>query len=437
MFDLNTLKKIYYSSPKFVKNLIGIIPYRYRVPSIYKRWQSRLTKLPIDPERYIDEKLEETLRIAKKIQGYDLSNADISLNDMSLLEKEDIQNDLNLFINDEVDKKFYVTTGGSTGKQAKFFQSNNVWWKEQAFFHDFFNRLGYKPSAFKASFRGGDFRNINTGENIFWKENPIYNEIHFSPFHINPQNITSYVKKLNKEKPLYFHAYPSSVLNLLRCMREKSCTLDYQLNGILLISEQFDHQTESEIKEFFDCDVISFYGLSERVVFARSLDDCSSYQVDSRYGYFELLDENDKVIEENNVRGEIVGTSFDNYAMPLVRYKTGDFTSYIDYENKIIRRIEGKWDQTYLEGKNNERIYLSALNFHDKVFDKTHSFQYRQCKKGKIDLLIVAKDNLNEKDANLIRERHNERVGEVADFDVKIIDNPMLSDSGKFLKVLK
>ena len=49
-----------------------------------------------------------------------------------------------------------------------------------------------------------------------------------------------------------------------------------------------------------------------------------------------MVDLEGNVIEENNKVGEIVATSYDNYAMPLIRYKTGDFTSYSNYQNKTL-----------------------------------------------------------------------------------------------------
>ena len=37
-----------------------------------------------------------------------------------------------------------------------------------------------------------------------------------------------------------------------------------------------------------------------------------------------------------DISGEIVGTSFDNFAMPLIRYRTNDFTSYLNVDNSLI-----------------------------------------------------------------------------------------------------
>lgn len=436
--NLNILKTLYTKSPLILKRVYSCIPLSFRVPRIYKIWRKYLKETP---SSNTIENINKTLEVAKNIPAYQFPSYNVKTLDefeqIPIYNKEEIQKNINDFISKRPNSMFYVSTSGSTGRQAKFFQSSNVWWKELAYFHDFLSVMGYDPANhYKASFRGGDFAKLNVMKNIFWVANPIYKEIHFSPFHINVSTIKYYVQKLNKTKPAFFHTYPSSLLNLIRCMKVSNLKLSYQLQGVVLISEGFTEKDEKEIRDFFQCEVKSFYGLSERVVFAYSMKDCSSYKIDERYGYFELIDGNGIVIKENGKRGEIVGTSFDNYAMPLIRYKTGDFTKYIDYKNRIIERIEGKWDRSYFIGYNEEMIYLSALNFHDNVFDKVSNFQYYQEKKGVVQILLVPKQDFKDTDKITIIERHQERVGNLIEFTIKIIDQPILSKSGKVNKLI-
>ena len=42
------------------------------------------------------------------------------------------------------------------------------------------------------------------------------------------------------------------------------------------------------------------------------------------YGHLELVDADERPIRRPGVAGHIVGTSFDNQAMPFVRYRTGE-----------------------------------------------------------------------------------------------------------------
>ena len=42
-------------------------------------------------------------------------------------------------------------------------------------------------------------------------------------------------------------------------------------------------------------------------------------------GFLELIDKNGNIIKNYNKKGEIVVTGFLNKALPLIRYKTGDY----------------------------------------------------------------------------------------------------------------
>lgn len=69
-------------------------------------------------------------------------------------------------------------------------------------------------------------------------------------------------------------------------------------------------------------------------------DNVSLYYKTTRHFYIELIDEHDAVIKEENKEGEIVITrlTFENVALPLVRYKTGDKGVYHTWDNDHTKR---------------------------------------------------------------------------------------------------
>src|SRR5204863_7072670 len=75
-----------------------------------------------------------------------------------------------------------------------------------------------------------------------------------------------------------------------------------------------------------DCKLADYYGQAERVNHAYSWNPDEYYFL-AGYAHNELL----PVGEENGYLYEIIGTHFWNLAMPLVRYRTGDF---IRFESK-------------------------------------------------------------------------------------------------------
>ncbi len=442
MLTLNQLKSLYSNSPLWLQKLYSAIPYNIRSGAEYRKWKKFLEQ-ELSNDEYILLKLKETVLYAYENTDYykdifdtlDISPHDIkTLNDFTLLptiDKEIVKTNFNRLHAKKFPKSktFYVSTGGSSGEPMTFLQSANVWKKELAFNMNYFTKYGYTPSSLKASLRGGTFSNT---PNTYWNYNPVYNEIHFSPFHISEDTIKYYVQKLNTLQPMFFHSYPSSLLLLIEHMRNKKLTLNYSPKTIFLISENFSKQELHSIQSFFQSTVSSFYGHTERLIFAPNASaDLTSYKIDSRYGFFELLNEKDFPLYTNKIAGEMVGTSFDNFAMPLLRYKTGDYTHFLDHTNNIIATVEGRWKKEYLLGKNGIKISLTALNIHSDLFKHVLQYQFHQEKPTYATLHLVVSHKFTNTDKQNILKTLEKRGGHTITFSVKIVKKLQLTPRGK------
>jgi len=447
--NLNQLKKLYTSSPLWMKRLYASIPYEIRNGADYRKWKKFLEE-EINEEEYKLLKMKESVLYAYENTAYYKSTFDYlhispsDINDLKdfqrlpFIDKDIVrENFAALTVKSyPANKTFFVTTGGTSGAPMKFLQSKNVWAKELAFVMSYFAKYAYKPSMLKVSFRGGEFDDLPS--NKFWKYNPVHNEMHFSPFHINEKNIEYYVKDLNTQKPLYFHTYPSSLLLFIEQMKNKGIQLNYQLKAIFLISENYSMKDIKKIKSFFACPVSSFYGHSERLIFApTSTDDLSIYKADNRYGLFELIDQSGQPIHENNQRGEIIGSSFDNFAMPLLRYKTNDFTNFVDHGNNEISMIEGRWTQEYLVGKDGLKLYLTALNMHSDIFKNVIKYQFHQNKPAHAELHVIVNKLFQESDKKNVLKALEQKAGHAITFDIRIVEQLELTSRGKFKNIVQ
>lgn len=447
--NLNTLKNLYYNSPAWIKNIYSKIPYSIRAGQSYKEWNNFLKKE--FGSEYPLIKLRETLFLAQNqvpyyqkqfaalgIPGIELKKFK-EIEQLPFITKEIIKENFKEFINPEYKSSFYVTTGGSTGEPMKFLQSKNIWAKELAFVNFIFSKLDYNPSLLKASFRGAQFSKLK--KNTYWHHNPIQNEIQFSPFHLNSTTISFYIQEFNTKRPKFIQGYPSAILNFIRLSITSNHNLTAVIKGVFLISENFEKKDVEFIKEFFKCPVLSFYGHSERLVIAPTIDEYAQvYEIDQRYGYFELISENGNTISNTNLTGELVGTSFDNMAMPLIRYRTGDYSSFhssTNYNGIKINPIEGRWKKEFIEGKNGEELTLTAINFHSSHFDRINSYQFLQEKKGYCKLLITANAKISQNQLEAISKVVNLKIGHAVELSIQQIDTPILTNRGKQLKLIK
>ena len=192
----------------------------------------------------------------------DVNNEDIwcEFYKIPIMSKEDlIKNNDRLIPISKKSKLFSLTTGGTTGKPVNIYYDKKSYKQEWAFKMFFWNRaINYDISAKKATFRGVSF-----GDKLYY-DNPIYNEIRFSPFKLEGDEIQNIVNKLKEYHPKYLHGYPSALEQLAKYVKEHNETIK-GLEGIILISENiFDRQVEL-LKKIFHCPIYSFYGLSESI----------------------------------------------------------------------------------------------------------------------------------------------------------------------------
>lgn len=139
--------------------------------------------------------------------------------------------------------------------------------------------------------------------------------------HLAPDTVGWYARTLQDFRPDVVVTYPNLALNLLQFLRAQGLSLHLPL--VMSSSETLTPEVRREIAQGFGAEVIDYYGQSERVslAFARSAD---SFHFVPAYGRVELVLSPDDPVDELGRAVRIIGTSYWNGAMSLVRYDTGD-----------------------------------------------------------------------------------------------------------------
>jgi phenylacetate-CoA ligase len=295
----------------------------------------------------------------------------------------------------------HVTTGGSSGTPLELYLESGVTdAKEWAFMKTQWDRVGYRFRDKCAIFRG---YKVPVSANTFWKSQLFGRWMLFSSYDINDQNLSSYVKKLKAYNPKFIQAYPSAISLLAKYINENDIHNLPNIKAILCGSENLIPMQRKLLEETFNTKVYSWYGLTEKVVLAGECEVSNHYHIFPEYGITELIDENGKTITSGT--GEIVGTGFNNYAMPLIRYKMGDVGVLSNKkcecgrEYPLFERIEGRIQEMVIT-KNNTTMTLNPLFFdqHMEAYSNINEFQVIQEKKGELILNIVKSKKFNQED---------------------------------------
>jgi phenylacetate-CoA ligase len=208
---------------------------------------------------------------------------------------------------------------------------------------------------------------------------------------------------LARSQPELIEAFCSTLLPLARSLEANPMPgLLRSLKGVMLYGENVPQRHLELFRAVFGCPVIKHYGQSERVLMAASMPDDDRYFFWPQYGWFELVDFDDRPIVRPGVVGHIVGTGFDNRVMPFVRYRTGDLgvlgaTSHPELAGyPVCESIEGRAQEFLVDGRGNLVSLSSAHACLDAGrcpwLEHVTSLQYRQERAGELVLRFVAGD---------------------------------------------
>ena len=206
-----------------------------------------------------------------------------------------------------------------------------------------------------------------------------------------------------------------------------------KIYGVVSGSEMLYDATRSSIEKAFNCKCVSRYANEENGFLGQDWDKNNVFLMNRADYLVEILKiDSDEPAEDEEV-GRIVVTDLYNYAMPMIRYDTGDVGARV----KVIHN--GR--ERYAVGSFGGRIVDSVKDFNGNPvsphaitnlmwkYKKIRQFQFVQKAKGKYQLILNAqKDDVNEKE--LIQD-YKKIFGPNSDFVVSYCDDIPVLASGK------
>lgn len=449
--------KYYERAPRFIRNFSGniyrAIPLKLRYGKLYNDYKNLISKTQYysDKEKgeFIIENLKKTFINAyentiyyKKIfdeyrfNPYTFDNLKkleiIPFSDKSII-RENKESLINFNIPKE--KLFYTTTGGTSGIPVEvFYVKGRERSREFVFMTNQWERIGYKFSDRIAVIRGGVVD--HAGKNQFFKFEPIKNRLLLSNYDLYEENFPYYIKKLMEFRPHFIHTYPSAIILLSKYIIKENISFP-DLKGLFCSSEQFYPGQREIIEKAFNARVYSWYGHTEGTTLAGECESSKNYHIFYEYGYTELIDENDNIITESGKQGEIVGTSFEMSAFPIIRYRTGDYAEYVGEKCScgrnytLITNVKGRWKQEQIITNKNSGISMTALNMHSKIFDNVIQYQFYQKEAGKVTLKIIKGKEFSIHDEGFIFKAFNEKFKNLVEFTIQYVDNIDRTEVGK------
>lgn len=234
---------------------------------------------------------------------------------LPVLHKNSVRESPGLFKNSRFrGPQLQFSTSGTTGSPLTVLTSYNQWIVEQGIIWRAWKRAGfalgdrvailrsYAPLAGQPKIKFDRLRN--------WK--------YFSVYHMDEDSLWEYANELQSWRPKFLRGYPSSLFEFSKFIKRNKVILP-QLQGVFTASEMLSIEMRTQIEDALGVCVFDHYGQAEITAMLHDCEYHDGMHVDWEYGFVDLVPDGAR---PGPFR--MLATNLHNYAMPLIKYDTGD-----------------------------------------------------------------------------------------------------------------
>lgn len=394
----------------------------------------KLTSFSLDERiSWTDRNLSQLLKKASQTDyGRKVAGGE-HVSSWPLLEKSTVRDNPESFLTGLSIISALDSTGGTTGLPLKLYRSPFSVVIEQACMDRLMSTRSISLKRNRiAIMRGDSIKDPTDLEPPFWQLKAGGKHLFLSSYHLYSQTLEAYYRALQDFCPDCLMAYPTSLESLSGLLLKEKKRLSIPL--VATSSETLTYRVRQMAVEAFGCEILDYYGQGERVAFAYSYEK-DKYHFLPGYSYVEL-----KFVSTGETEDlyEIVGTSFWNLAMPLVRYCTGDLIrlprGLRDKELERVRYgispflgVAGR-SGDYLISPEGVRLFIGQLPIY---IENVLQMQVIQESRTRVRILVIPHKDFSERDKDSIIKNARERIPNSVHIYITIVDQVERTPRGK------
>lgn len=397
--------------------------------SQYREWKEWLQEWPNWSSVFIEEWKQAQLRhiiglaatrvpyYRNSFRGLDWksvrSGADLHL--LPILDKQEIRQNERAFIADGVDPRslWMQKTSGTTGTSLKVYwtkaMTQKLWAVDEVLVRGV---AGVSQQIPRAMMGGRPVVRGDAARGPYWRFNRRWRQLYCSSYHISLKTAPAYIGALGKYESEWMTGYGSAIAALADSAAKAGIAV-HPLKAVIVSGDTLLGEMRQSIETFFRCKCFDQYGQSEGVAAAMECD-CGQMHVIPMAGIIEILREDGSPCDPGEV-GQIAATGLLNDAMPLIRYRIGDYAAWKKEQacpcgnpNPILTKLEGRVDD-YLITADGRKI--GRLSTAMKRSPTIHSAQLVQDKPGYAFLLVRPGTGYLTSHAEAVCDDIRERIG--------------------------
>ncbi len=259
------------------------------------------------------------------------------------------------------------------------------------------------------------------------------NLITINPAIMNEQWHDRIVQLLYRYQNTVIIGFPSVLYPLAQYILNNTTYKNIRMKGIVTIAEPLNSKIKGKIEEVFQCPVYNRYATMETGVLGHSTGSDNTIYINRASYIVELLAfDSDRHVDEGE-EGRIVITDLFSYAMPLIRYETGDTAVLISrnkYGAECIQNPEGRIIETIFS-TNGLKISWAIIYDIMCAVSNVIQYQFRQAGVRNYQLHLVTSPEYTQHNEDTLNRGLRKILGESAVLDFYYTDSISPLPSGK------
>jgi len=342
-----------------------------------------------------------------KLEPSDIMTVE-DLEKLPILTKETIKKNWDDFKPVNLDSMKYSVfpTGGSTGAPFRFRLLRSDRFLSAAMLYRGWGHADYELGD-RMVLMGGASLDVGIDSFIVTKAHEKSRNIRkLSSFDMGTEDMRRYAKVINSFKPRFIRGYASSINFFSSFINQEKIEITAP-RAIFTTAEKLMPHMRKNIENVFGREVYDTYGMNDGGISAFECSEHNGLHIDTERSIMEVVDNNNFQLE--NGVGGILATSLHNYAMPFIRYDTGDLGHIINDTcgcgrgSKLLKEVIGR-QQEMLQTPEGKFVHGEFFVYIFKKIKGVTEFQVIQNKLEKITINMVLEKDFDELQLDTIRE---------------------------------
>ena len=263
----------------------------------------------------------------------------------------------------------------------------------------------------------------------------------FSMFDLSGARAEEIYECIETFRPRYVLGYTSTLSSVADDLLRRNLLLSRPLSGVMTIAETLTPHRRQLIERYFGGPIINRYGLREFKFWCAQ--NCSEspdmFHVNTELVVWEIVRQDGTPAGPGEL-GRVVLTNLHNYAMPFIRYDTGDLavagtkSCVCGRGFPLVEQLEGRSTECVWtpSGKMINPVSLGQYLFVSLDYvDAIRQYQLLVKSPNEMTLLVVPSGVFTEETRARLQRHMAELVGEEVTIDVEVVEEISLEKSGK------